>query len=61
MDTFVATFGENWATFYSNIWSHWSVGVELTEFFLNLKRNVGMLKNIQAALAVQTLEGKIGN
>ena len=24
MDTFWATFGENWATFYSNIWwSHW--------------------------------------
>ena len=21
---FWATFGENWATFYSNIWSHWS-------------------------------------
>ena len=23
VDTFWATFGENWATFYSNIWSHW--------------------------------------
>ena len=23
MDSFWATFKENWATFYSNIWSHW--------------------------------------
>ena len=25
MATFWATFGKNWATFYSNIWSHWSL------------------------------------
>ena len=24
VDTFWASFGENWTTFYSNIWSHWT-------------------------------------
>ena len=38
MATFWATFGKYLATFYSNIWSHWPLNLNLSEVSKNVAR-----------------------
>ena len=55
--TFWATFGKTWATFYSNIWSHWwpllgLIGTTVVPIFLYLSR-VNILHRVRNNSIIQ--------